>query len=101
MAYSYLFEGKNDDARVMFKKMFEYKTDPDYKYESVLDQKLLSNSELMRLYDVEFEQFFGRPRIIIDKDKWGKRKFKTEKKSFRRAVILGGIIAAVIAISLL
>lgn len=101
MAYSYLFEGRNDDARVMFKKMFEYKTDPDYKYESVLNQALISNGELMRLYDVEFERFYGRPRIIIDKDKAGKRRFKAEKKFVMRALILGGIIVTVIIMSLL
>jgi hypothetical protein len=101
MAYSYLFEGNNEQARLIFSRLFDYEKDPDFDFESILDKTLMDNAELLRMFDVAFEQYHGRSRVIKDPHKKLGKHFVPKKSFFPRMAVLFGAVIMVVVLTAL
>ncbi|MFH1378847.1 MAG: hypothetical protein ABII23_01095 [bacterium] len=101
MSYSYLFEGNTQEARHMLKEVFKFKNDAYFEYDTLLDQTLLNNGELMRLFNIEFKEFFGFDRIDRGTHKQRIKEIRPKKKYMPRIIVFSGIVIAALLISFL
>lgn len=95
VAYSYLFDGQKDVTSGTFRQMFNMKNDISFRFESGIDELLLSNGEFMRLYDMEYKKFFKKAW-----DEGAAEKDDTIKMNYlTRMLVLGGIVVIALIVS--